>query len=105
MQIVSLDDAACIAYSATFNQEQDVYFLRIDQPLTLQISQAAGQVLLSWNAVVGRSYCLQYKSSLTAPWLVGTNQMCLVATNTLMTVPDEVAAGNSQRYYRLVREP
>jgi hypothetical protein len=105
MQIVSLDDAACIAYSATFNQEQDVYFLRIDQPLTLQISQAAGQALLSWNAVVGRSYCLQYKSSLTAPWPVGTNQICLVATNTLMTVPDEVVAGNSQRYYRLAREP
>jgi hypothetical protein len=33
--MLSLDEAACIAYSATFNGEQDVYFVRVEQSMLL----------------------------------------------------------------------
>ena len=103
--MIALDDAACIAYAATFNGEQDVYFARVEQPLRLTIATADAGVLLSWNAVIGRAYCLQYKASLEAPWPIGTDQICLTATNTLMTITDPLSPGTSQRFYRLVKQP
>src|SRR5207245_6809206 len=42
---------------------------------------------------------LQYDSSLAAPWPIGSNQICLVATNTQTTVTD--ARGDAQRFYRV----
>lgn len=103
--MVSLDDAACIAYSATFNNEEDVYFLRLEQPIFVTISRSGPHARLSWNAVIGKTYCLQYKSSLTASWPITTNQVCLVATNTLMTISDPLLAGPVQRFYRVVKQP
>lgn len=102
--VVSLNDATCIAYSATFNSEEDVYFLRLDQTVRLNIAKAAPGVVLSWNAFPGVNYCLQYKSSLSVPWPIGTNQVCLVATNAVMSVPDPAPAGSGTRFYRVVRE-
>jgi hypothetical protein len=103
--MISLDDAACIAYSATFNHEEDIYFLRLDQPIMVTISKSGANAQLSWNAVLGKTYCLQYKSSLTAPWPIATNQICLVATNAFMTVSDPLLSGPSQRFYRVVKQP
>jgi len=103
--MISLDDAACIAYSATFNGEQDIYFLRLDQPIVASIDRSGSAVRLSWNATPGKNYCLQYKSILTAPWPVGTNQVCLVATNTVMTISDPLLPGSATRFYRVVKEP
>src|SRR5712671_5432876 len=101
--MISLNDATCIAYSATFNGEEDVYFLRMpDLPIRLAIANAGTNFALSWNAVIGNTYCLQYKSSLTAPWPIGSNQICLVATNTPMTVTDAIVSGATQRFYRVV---
>jgi hypothetical protein len=101
--MISFDDAVCIAYSATFNGEEDIYFLRMpDLPIRLTIANAGANVALSWNAIVGNTYCLQYKSSLTAPWPVGSNSVCLVATNSQMTLTDSILAGGAQRFYRVV---
>ena len=84
-------------------QREDIYFLRLpDLPLQITIAQAGTNAALSWNAVVGNTYCLQYKSSLTAPWPIGSNQICLVATNSLMTVTDTILGGAAQRFYRVV---
>ena len=103
--MISLEDAACIAYSATFNGEQDVYFTRVEQPLLLTIATTARAARLSWNAVIGKTYCLQHKASLTDAWPIGTDQICLAATNCLMTITDAMGPGASQRFYRLVKEP
>jgi hypothetical protein len=100
--VVALNDATCVAYSATFNGEEDIYFLRMpDLPIQVTITKAGTNAALSWNAVVGNSYCLQYKSSLTAPWPIGSNQICLVATNSQMTVSDALLGGGAQRFYRV----
>lgn len=103
--MISLDDAACIAYSATFNGEQDIYFLRLDQPIVVSIERSGSAVLLSWDATPGKNYCLQYKSSLAAPWPLGTNQVCLVATNTVMTITEPLVSGPTTRFYRVVKQP
>ena len=59
--MISLDQAACIAYSATFNGEQDVYFIRVEHaPLVLNIAKQDTFLSLSWKAAPGKTYCLQY---------------------------------------------
>src|SRR5207244_10324321 len=63
------------------------------------IANTGGSLALSWNAVVGNTYCLQFKDNLTLPW---TNQICLLATNTQMIVTDAILPGPSQRFYRVV---
>ena len=101
--MISLNDAACVAYSATFNGEQDIYFVRVEQPFAaIAISDSA--VRLDWNAIIGKTYCVQSKTSLTAPWPVGTNQLCVVATNVVMTVTDPISL-DAQRFYRVLKQP
>ena len=100
--MIALDDATCMAYSATFNGEEDIYFLRMPNlPIRLSIAEAGANVTISWNAIIGNTYCLQYKSDLSAPWPSGSNEICLVATNALMSVSDTLPANASQRFYRV----
>jgi hypothetical protein len=102
--MVSLKNAACIAYTATFNSEQDVYFLELDQPIVASIARVAGTAQISWNAVIGKTYCVQYQNDLTQPWSVLANLPCLEATNTLMQVIDP-ALENPHRFYRIAPQP
>ena len=104
IQMVSLDDAACIAYTATFNGEQDVWFVSVDQPIVTTIARNAGGVRLSWNAVAGRTYCVQVKTNL-APWTLSMNLGCVTATNTLGSLDDPSLSGSMQRFYRVGRQP
>ena len=100
--LIALNDATCVAYSATFNGEEDIYFLRMpDLPIRVTIAKAGNNANISWNAVPGNTYCLQYKSDLTAPWPIGTNQICVVATNETMTLTDSLLTGQAQRFYRI----
>ena len=101
----SLNDSACIAYSATFNGEEDIYFVRAELPIQAQASRVGAAARISWNAVPGVSYCLQAKADLSIPWSAGTNVACLVATNSTATVVDPLAGGTSGRFYRVVRQP
>ncbi len=96
--VVALNDATCVAYSATFNGEEDIYFLRMpDLPIQVTIATDGNNAFLSWNAVIGNIYCLQYKSSPSDPW----NQICLVATNAQMVVTDALPGGAAERFYRV----
>lgn len=100
--LIALNEATCVAYSATFNGEEDIYFLRMpDLPIRVTIAKAGANALISWNAVPGNTYCLQYKSSLTAPWPIGTNQICVLATNETMTLTDSLLTGPAERFYRV----
>jgi hypothetical protein len=101
--VIALNDSTCVAYSATFNGEEDIYFLRMpDLPIQVTIARAGANANLSWNSIPGNTYCLQYKSNITAPWPVGSNQICFVATNFQSTISDSLLAGGDQRYYRVV---
>lgn len=105
MGMSSLEDAACIAYSATFNGEQDVYFVHVDQPILVSLRANATTLTLSWNAVVGKTYCVQSKTNLTDPWPTGSSETCLVATNIVMSLAQPRGANASRGFYRVVKQP
>jgi hypothetical protein len=64
----------------------------------------AGAVRISWNGAPGVNYCVQAITNLTASWSGAANVACLTATNSAPFV-DDSSAGNSARYYRVVRQP
>lgn len=103
--MVSLNEGACIAYTATFNGEQDIYFARAELPILARATRVGGAARISWNAVPGVTYCLQAKADLSVPWSAGTNVACLVATNSTTTLDDPLAGGAGRRFYRVVRQP
>ncbi len=100
--MVSFDAAACIAYAATFNGEEDIYFALVELPLTLNFAFANNTVQLSWDSAPGRPYCVQVKDSLATPWSAATDLACLTGTGGVLTVNDIVNAASSQRYYRVI---
>ena len=103
--MISLNEGACIAYAATFNGEEDIYFVRAELPIIATITRIGTVVRISWNAVPGGSYCVQVKESLSVPWSAGTNVACVVATGSVAVVDDPSAGSRTQRFYRIVRQP
>jgi hypothetical protein len=102
MQMVSLNEGACIAYSATFNGEEDVYFVRAELPIVASVQRLTGAVQISWNGVLGVNYCVQSVTNLTASWSGAATVACLTATNSTPFVIDP-SAGNTTRFYRVMR--
>jgi hypothetical protein len=103
--MVSLNEGACIAYTATFNGEEDIYFVRAELPITVRITRVANVARLTWNSTPGINYCVQAKADLAIPWSAATNVACLTATGNTTTVDDPLAGSASRRFYRIVREP
>src|SRR5262249_28177556 len=95
--MVSLDSGPCIAYSATFNGEEDVYFLRVQMPINLSASRTGDSVHLSWTALPAARYCVEFKDSLETSWSTAATLGCTVATNTLAHLEDTLASGAGQR--------
>ena len=103
--MVSLNEYACIAYTATFNGEEDLFFVRAELPIKATIVRIGNAVRITWNAVPGVSYCLQVKNSLSVPWSSGSNVTCFVASGNVASVDDPFAGGGATRFYRVVRQP
>lgn len=103
--MVSLNEGACIAYTATFNGEEDIYFVRAELPIIATITWVGTVARISWNAVPGGSYCVQVKESLSVPWSAATNVTCLVSTGSSAAADDPFAGSRTQRFYRVVRQP
>jgi hypothetical protein len=103
--MVSLSDAACIAYTATFNGEQDIYFLRLQRPVIISIVKVANRVTLTWKTMPGRTYCLQFNDRLNAPWSTASTIGCVVAEGPTATLQDSSVSGIAQRFYRVVEQP
>ena len=103
--MVSLNEGACIAYTATFNGEQDVYFVRAELPIHASVAQVGNVARITWNSTLGVNYCVQALADLTTPWASATNVACLTAANSSSSVDDPLPASNVQKYYRVVREP
>ena len=62
--------------------------------------QSANGFELTWNALAGLNYQVQYKTNLAqADWL---DFDAVTATNVLATFVDITGAAGSQRFYRLV---
>src|SRR5262249_12598969 len=57
--MVSLNEFACIAYAATFNGEEDIYFVRAELPITAHLARVSGHNRITWNSLPGISYCVQ----------------------------------------------
>jgi hypothetical protein len=102
MGMVSLDNAPCIAYAATFNGEEDVYFLRVHLPITLSMARLGSTLRLTWTALPGATYCVQSTSGLDVPW---SALGCPVATGTLASFDDSLDPGTARRFYRVVLQP
>ena len=104
MGMISLNEGACIAYTATFNSEEDVYFVRAELPILARATLLAGAARISWNGVPGVSYCVQALPDLHLPWSMAANVACLIATNSTPFVDDSLS-GAGQRFYLVVRQP
>jgi hypothetical protein len=102
--MVSLNEAACIAYTATFNGEEDIYFLRLELPIITTVARLGDVVRLTWNTIAGRTYCVQFKDSMDAPWSAGSTLGCLVATGSVATMDDQLVRGAGARFYRVIEQ-
>ena len=103
--MVSLNEGACIVYTATHNGEEDLYFVRAELPIKATIHWVENAARILWNAVPGGNYCVQVKASLGVPWSAGTNVACIVSTNYQAEVDDPTAVSRPQSYYRILRQP
>jgi hypothetical protein len=103
--MVSGNEYAGIAYTATFNGEQDIYFVRAELPIKASIVWLGNTAQITWNSVPGISYCVQVKESLNVSWASVTDVACVTATNNVATVDDPGAASRGEGYYRVVRQP
>jgi hypothetical protein len=103
--MVSLNEGACIAYTAAFNGEEDIYFVRAELPIHASVAPVGNAARITWNSTLSVNYCVQAIPDLSTPWASGTNVTCLTASGSTATVDDPLPGGNGQRYYRVVREP
>jgi len=71
--------------------------------LSLQVSGAAHTVTISWDAVVGKKYQVQFKEDLAAAWSnLGSPA---TATNLNWSATDNFTGANRQRIYRVLIVP
>jgi hypothetical protein len=105
IQMVSLNEGACIAYTGTFNREEDIYFVRAELPIIATAARASNVVHITWNAVPGINYCVQAKANLTVPWSAATIVGCVVGGGNTAAIDDPLVEGGSARFYRVVRQP
>ena len=103
--MVSLIECACIAYSATFNGEEDIYFVRAELSIVASITPVGNAAHISWNAVPGGNYCVQALWDLTLTWSMATNVACVVSSGTTASVNDPLASSGAARFYRVARQP
>jgi hypothetical protein len=71
-------------------------------PVIRSLLVSNGTATLTWAAVVGETYRVEFKSDLASstPWInLGLN---IVFTNSVATVSDTALAGASKRFYRVV---
>jgi uncharacterized repeat protein (TIGR03803 family) len=82
-----------------------IFRLSIPMPAMFKaITWTGGAVTLTWNAVAGQTYQVQYTTSLAqASW--NSLGKPFIASNGAMTTTDFNAAGSPQRYYRVVLFP
>ena len=98
----SIDEVAIFTRALSAEEIQQVYSAT-NAPLVIAVTRTNGTLNLTWNAVVGLTYQLQYKTSLNQ-----TNWTDLggarLATNLTMTA-SELIDSDSRRFYRVILPP
>ncbi len=96
----TIDEAAVFATALSSNQVKQLYSAAFTVPPIIgNVSQSGGAISLSWSAISGRVYQVQYKTGFNqVNWsnAAGT----VTATNSTATATDAIAA-NGQRIYRV----
>jgi uncharacterized repeat protein (TIGR03803 family) len=84
-----------------------IFRLSIPMPAVFKaITLANGTATLTWSAVAGQTYQLQYSTNLSQTnWQILPGTKNFVATNGIITSTDSDAAGSTQRFYRVVLFP
>ena len=71
--------------------------------LSLQMSGAAQMAVISWDAIIGKTYQVQFKNDLTAAWT--DLDSSVTATNLSLSATDNATGGSQQRVYRVTVTP
>jgi len=67
------------------------------------VKQSAGTIMLTWSAVRGHTYQVEFKTNFTSsPWMNVTN---VIAGTCTTTAPDCIAVDSVPRFYRVVLMP
>jgi len=103
--MVSLEAGVFIAYTATFNGEEDIWFARLQLPLEVNITLANQAVRLAWNTMPDRTYCVEAKGDVTQPWSAATTIGCIVGTGGVATLLDSSITNGLSRVYRVSALP
>jgi len=90
----ALDSAAC----GTIQSTQSVS-LTVTEPFTLKAELQPGSVRLTFPALVGETYRVEFTDTLAPPDWQLLQEIVSASTNVL-TVADPGAGGTSQRFYR-----
>ena len=102
--MVSLESGAFIAYTATFNGEEDIWFARVELPIHLNIATINESIQLAWDTIPGRTYCVEAKADVTQPWSAASTVGCLLGTGSRVTLLDSSSTNGSARVYRVVAQ-
>jgi hypothetical protein len=102
--MVSLDGGVLIAYTATFNGEEDIWFARVQLPIDVNVALINQTVRLTWNTIPGTTYCVEAKDDVTLPWSAAVNLGCIVGTGGLTALLDSSVTNGLSRIYRVVAQ-
>ncbi len=98
MGMVSLNAGAFIAYAATFNGEEDIWFTRVELPVRVIAAASGGVIQLSWESLPGRGYFVETTDRLEGIWSTGPE---ISGTGHPLSFQEVVRAG-TQKFYRVV---
>lgn len=105
ISVVSDATGANVAYTATFNLEEDIYYVRVAPPVStplsiLSIARNASGATIVFRSELGKTYRCHYASTPRGPW--NALQTNIAGTGANVTVSDPTAAIVSSRFYRIV---
>jgi len=103
--MVSLDSGTFIAYTATFNGEEDIWFARVELPIHVNIALTPQAAQISWQTFPGRTYCVQAKDGLETSWSTAINLGCASGGGGTATMMDYSVTNGAARFYRVVTQP
>ena len=106
--IVSDNDGGNVAYCATFNLEEDIYYVRVSpsavtpSPFAIRsITRDENAVTITFRSEIGKTYRCEYNDVPASPW--GELETNIVGTGGDVSVEDPAGATKLARFYRIVQ--
>lgn len=107
--IVSDNEGGNVAYCATFNGEQDIYYLRVTpSPMKSlfvihSVARETGSITITFPSETDRTYRCEYSDTPSGPW--NELQTNIPGNGHDLTVSDPGASAVLKRFYRIVLLP